>query len=389
MAMRTCNRLYIAGALLVLAFPQCKKPYDPVALTKGDNYLVVDGFIDTSPNGVTTIILSRTKNLTDTVVNIPERNAAVSVQNQSGTTYPLHEQGSDGNYISNPLQLNKSDRYKIVITTANGKQYMSDLVAARQTPAVDSISWRQDSLGVHVFANTHDPSNTTRYYRWQYIQTWEYHAQLQTPWGLNGNTIYVRDPVTEQTFICYRTTPSTDVLLGTSAALSQDVISQAPLFTVGPNDTTLAQRMSIQVKQYALTPEAYLYWQIIKKNSQQLGTLFDLQPSQLEGNIHSTDNAGEPVVGFISAGTMEEKRIFISVFDLRDWQTPPGTYNCIVLDIPTNPVDFSIWSYPDPDYVPWYFSGGSLRIAKKVCIDCRLSGGYHHQTFFLVKRSGN
>jgi len=352
----------------------CRKPYQPAVLTKGDNYLVVDGFIDTSPGGITNILLSRTKSLTDTVVNIPERGAKVSIQNAAGTSYTLLEAGNNGSYLSAPLQLNNTSQYKIIITTASGKRYTSDLVSTRKTPAIDSVNWVQDSLGVHVFVNTHDPLNNTRYYRWQYVQTWEYHSQLETPWGLNGNTIYVRDP-NDLVHVCYTTTLSTKILLGTSAALSQDVISLAKLFSVSQNDSTLAQRMSIQVKQYALTQQAYAYWQIIQKNSEALGTLFDLQPSQLEGNIHCLDNNTEPVVGFVTAGTVEEKRIFISVFDLKDWRAPAGSYNCSVKETSTDPIDFSRWSYPDSTYLPWYFSGPVLRVAKNVCIDCRLSGG--------------
>ena len=352
----------------------CRKPYQPAVLTKGDSYLVVDGFIDTSPGGITNILLSRTKNLTDTVINIPERGAKVSIQNTAGTMYALQEQGSNGNYLSTPLQLNNGGQYKILVRTAAGRPYASDWVSPKKTPAIDSINWIQDSLGVHLFVNTHDPLNNTRYYRWQYVETWEYDSQLETPWGLKGNTIYVRD-LNDLVHVCYTTTPSTKILLGTSAALSQDVISLARLFTIPLNDTTLAHRMSIQVKQFALTPQAYAYWQIIQKNSEALGTLFDLQPSQLEGNIHCLDNSSEPVVGFMTAGTVEEKRIFISVFDLKDWKSPDGSYSCLIKETPTDPVDFSRWTFPDSTYLPWYFSGPVLRVAKNICIDCRLSGG--------------
>jgi len=133
--------------------------------------------------------------------------------------------------------------------------------------------------------------------------------------------------------------------------------------------------MSIQVLQYALTPQAYAYWQIIRKNSQELGTLFDLQPSQLEGNIHCIDNPSEPVVGFVSAGTETEKRIFIIKDNLQDWNVAPGSYNCVVKIIDQDPNDFSHWTFADDTYAPWYFGTGSIIIAKKPCLDCRLSGG--------------
>lgn len=358
--------------LLSLAFA-CKKPYLPAVLVKGDNYLVVDGFINVGGTGETNIVLSRTKNLTDTVVSIPENRARVNIISATGANYAMQELGN-GVYTIGSATLPANTQYKIAITAADGKRYESELVAVKPTPAIDSISWVQDTAGVHVFANTHDPSNTTRYYRWQYVLTWEYRSQLETPWGLSNNVIFVRN-FTDYTHVCYQTTLSTDVLLGSSAALSQDVISMAPLFSIPPNDSMLAYRMSIQLKQYALSPQAYAYWQIIRKNSQELGTLFDLQPSQLEGNIHCIDNPSEPVVGFLTVGTETEKRIFIKKDDLQDWVVAPGSYNCVVKVIGQDPFDFSRWTFDDPTYAPWYFATGSIIIAKKECLDCRLSGG--------------
>ena len=151
--MRKVEIKNILFALPLLLLTHCKKPFDPVVLTKSDNYLVVDGFINTTPGGVTNIVLSRTKNLTDTVVSIPERNAGMAIQSAAGNNYPLQETGTAGSYTSNVLTLDKNDRYKIVIATANGNQYQSDFIAARQTPAIDSITWNQDSKGVNLYVS--------------------------------------------------------------------------------------------------------------------------------------------------------------------------------------------------------------------------------------------
>lgn len=372
--MRIIETRYLLMALLLL-LAQCKKPYVPVVFVSGDNYLVVDGFINTSPGGITTIVLSRTKNLTDTVVSIPEQNAGVFIQSAAGAVYALQETGNQGSYNSNALTLDANGQYRIVVTTAAGKKYQSDLVTAKQTPAMDSVTWLQDSKGVQLLANTHDPSGNTRFYRWQYVQTWEYHSQLETVWGIRNGVVYARD-LTDQVHVCYNTTFSTGILLGSSAALSQDVISNAPIGTFLQNDTTLQYRASFLVKQYALTPAAYFYWQIIQKNSQQLGTLFDLQPSQLEGNIHAVSNGNEPVVGYISASTVTEKRIFINSADLQNWQSPPGSYNCQLVNVPQNPNNFLLVNVPDNSYAVWYYiSGGPVVLAKNTCLDCTLSGG--------------
>src|SRR6478736_5126516 len=94
------DRIHIICVLLFVAAAQCRKPYTPTILVKGDKYLVVDGFINSSPGGVTTILLSRTKKLADTVVNIPEQGATVVIQSAAGNRYALHETGANGRYIS-------------------------------------------------------------------------------------------------------------------------------------------------------------------------------------------------------------------------------------------------------------------------------------------------
>jgi hypothetical protein len=42
-----------------------------------------------------------------------------------------------------------------------------------------------------------------------------------------------------------------------------------------------------------------------------LGSIFDAQPSEIQGNIHNINNNAEPVFGYISAGTTQQKRITV------------------------------------------------------------------------------
>jgi hypothetical protein len=42
----------------------------------------------------------------------------------------------------------------------------------------------------------------------------------------------------------------------------------------------------IKLSQYALSHDAYLFYQKLKKNTEQLGSIFDAQPSELSSNIH-------------------------------------------------------------------------------------------------------
>ncbi|MDE3247097.1 MAG: DUF4249 domain-containing protein [Bacteroidota bacterium] len=372
--------LSLTGTLALLF--QCRKPYEPVVLIKGDNYLVVDGAINTANGGITTILLSRTRNLYDTVLTRPEDGATISIQSAAGANFPLTATGNQGAYSSAPLNLSVNTQYKLIINTADGKKYESDLVKPKAAPAIDSVTWNQDEKGVNLFVNTHDPTGATQFYRWQFIETWEYQSQLQTPWGYRNGQVYALD-FSDLASICYTTSYSTDVLIANTLSLSEDRVAAQPIGFFRQDDSTLAHRASFLVRQFALTAPEYFYWQTIQKNSQKLGTLFDLQPSQLEGNIHCISNPAEPVVGYLSAGTVQEQRIFIDHLQLRNWINFKGNYACSTRAVDRDPNNFTTISMPDDSYAPWYFiSGGPLMVAKKVCLDCRLSGGTNQKPSF-------
>jgi Domain of unknown function (DUF4249) len=363
--------------LALLLLVSCKKPFAPPAIRASNDYLVVDGIINTAPNSVTSININRTRNLLDTTnIGIPELNAQVDIVSNTGGSYPLADTGKSGIYISQPLTLDNNAQYSIHIATSDGRNYTSDPVACKKTPAIDSLYWLQpDDFTVYV--DTHDPTNNTRYYRWQYIETWEHDAQLATPWGVNNDFIFATDTNTQKT-ICYSTQASTDIIVGTSENLADDVITQFPVHTIINPDERLNNKYSLLLKQYALTKEAFNYWQLIQKTSQQLGTFFDLQPAQLIGNIHSVNNPNEPVIGFMSASSVEEKRIFLYQTNLTNWRHNPEIFSCDTLEVPVSSVDYRIFiSEEYPGYSPYYFmsTSGPLVLANSQCLDCTFFGG--------------
>jgi hypothetical protein len=357
--------------IVVLLFARCVKPYTPPALEAKNNYVVVDGFINTGANQITTITLTRTRNLTDTFTILPEPNASVIIQSSDGTTYPLTESRL-GVYQSRPLNLSNANTYQLQIFTSDRKQYSSEYVECKQTAPIDSLTWEQQN-DVTIYLYAHDPANSTHYYKWDYTETWQYNSELQGIYVLSGNLTVVADS-TNQIDSCWQGDESKEILLGSSVTLSEDVISHAKIAVIPQGDKRIDYRYSILVKQRAITAEAYSYWQIVQKNSQDRGGFFDLQPGQLVGNIHCNSDPTEPVIGYINASTEQDYRIFISHREVEDWTLGGG--DCPTITISQNPVDYRIYDYPDPLYAPYYFAtGGGLVLAKKVCLDCRLHGG--------------
>ncbi len=85
------------------------------------------------------------------------------------------------------------------------------------------------------------------------------------------------------------------------------------------------------------------------------------------GNIHSVNNPEEPVIGFISASSVQSKRVFINNKQLENWYGPPPGKLCgQITFIPqdTDPLQYLNFNYSDTTYGPYYFVTGGIAIAK-------------------------
>ncbi|MBS1532434.1 MAG: DUF4249 domain-containing protein [Bacteroidetes bacterium] len=307
----------------------CKKHYTPKAVSTANSYLVVEGMIAAGSDS-TIITLSRTVQLTSTSVHKPEAGAKIAVDDQQGGSYPLPEVDS-GKYAAPPLNLDNSHKYRLDITTADGQTYVSDYVPVKVTPPVDTISTPITANGLSITVSTHDASNNTRYYRWDYTETFIYQSDIEADYifdPTNPDTLKwsrLRTPA-EQIHTCYVTLNSSIINVNSSAALKQDLISNNLITQIPKESEKIVHRYSILVKQYALTQDAYNFWSLLKSNTQNIGTIFDAQPSVNQGNIHCTSNPSLPVIGYVSASTIAQKRIFIDRSDLPVWPIPG--YQC-------------------------------------------------------------
>jgi len=304
----------------------CKEKYIAPVQSPATGYLVVEGFIN-SGQEPTSITLTRTTKLYDSVNIIYEHNAEVNIEGENQETFPLYENGN-GVYVSSAsLNLISTEKYRLHIRTQDGKEYASDFVPYKHTPEIDSIGWHRENGGVKIYVNTHDPQNNTKYYHWKYEETWEFHStyysslyfiydQNYTPIGV----AYRNADQSVDTTIhkCWNTVISTNINLGSSEKLTADVI-YLPIVYIEPASVKLSVLYSINVRQYALSHEAYLFFQKIKKNTEGVGSIFDAQPSELQGNIHCITNPSETVVGYIDISEEKQKQIFIRNDELPGW----------------------------------------------------------------------
>lgn len=294
--------------IAALLLGRCKDTYVSPYSAPPTGYLVVEGYI--SGNSPTQFTLSRTVKLPGDSFPPPEAGARVQVESSNNLVWLLPEVGK-GVYRDS-FALDPQSQYRLRILTAGGETYLSDYVPFKNTPAIDSINFAALPDNLVIYANTHDPANATRYYQWNWDQTYEYHsgANSQFEYDSKDDMVILR-PDSNQIYRCWVSSSSTSILLSNSTRLTQDVISLYPIKMIPLGDVQLSVLYTILVRQYALTEGGYNFLSLMQKNTESLGSIFDAQPSQITGNIHSLTHPTEQVIGYISAGTVQQQRIWI------------------------------------------------------------------------------
>jgi uncharacterized protein DUF4249 len=376
--------------LLVIA-GGCKQAYEPPATTKSIRLLVVEGFIN-SGQGATVIYLSRTGDLQDQGVR-HEFGAQVRVEGDDGHSF-LFVDSLNGKYSYPQLVLNNNVKYRLHITTSDGKEYASEYTAVRHTPPIDSITWQMENNGVRVYVNTHDPQNDTKYYQWKYDETWEIHSMYYTSLKYRRDASNVvtallwRDTafhtVDTTLYKCWNTLSSTSIILGSSEKLSSDVIF-LPVNYIEPGSEKLSVLYSLNLKQYAMSQDAYLFMQKMKKNTEQVGSLFDAQPSQVSGNIKCVTDAKESVVGFVEVTDEQTKRVFVYNRQVPGWNYTTTCQQYLINNTVNDINKFGADLYPTVANVIDPLSGNPVDFFAanmQTCMDCTTRGVNHKPAFW-------
>ena len=383
----------VLGGLVLLLATSCTDPYLPEAIKAPPSYLVVDGFLNA--RGITTIKLSRTYAVGAKTVPPVEPRATVYLEEEAGPRTLLRE-ALTGTYTSpTALTLNPAKRYRLHLNTLAGQEYASDFVPVKTTPPIDDFSWRAENDGVNIRLSTHDPANATRFYRWDYVETWEINPIYRPQVEYKAGTLTFPDISVPYPTRCWGTAPSTTILLTNTTPLSQDVVADRVVRVLPPTSERLNTRYSMLVQQYALTRDEFAYWELLRKNTESIGSLFDAQPVQLTGNVHCLNAPAELALGFVGAHSVVEKRLFVDRRDLpRPWPTPTGYEACYPPDtvwITKPPLRFplqALASYFGPTGIlipisPLINGGINGYTGKSPdCIDCRKRGSAVKPSFW-------
>jgi len=367
---------------LLMIIVACKDKYMPHINQPSTGFLVVEGNINAGDDS-TFIFLSRSSGL-DSIQIFPELSAHVEVQSEQGASYPLAEQPG-GKYAIDKLPIDPTQKYRLHIRTSNGKEYLSDPAEVKITPPIDSVNWKAGPDLVTIYVSTHDDQKKSVYYEWSFEETWQYNPPYVSnykyaPSDPAADSFYLIPRLNSRDYsTCWLSSLSSNINLGSTASLAEDIISEFPIQTVSYGGSNrLVNRYSILVKENALSKDAYEWKLKLKKNTEQLGSIFDAQPSETGGNLHCITDPAEQVIGFIGCSTQTEKRIFINRHELPAIYVFTGYEICSVDSVKREKEGNAFRDTTYEWVIDHLYKGNDIigaTGAPRGCIDCTLKGG--------------
>jgi hypothetical protein len=351
----------------LIALTGCLEPYQPPEITQDIGVLVIDGFVNLTDR-TARVQLSRTTPVSGKKDPPPEHGATVSLSAVGSSSFiSLPESNTiSGLYQVGGLNLDISKKYKLRVRTSKSKVYFSDEVEFKPSPQIDSMYWEVTDDGVQIYAATHDPFNNSKYYQWDFVETFQHRSFYYAGWKVvnNGGAIVPRPPA-EQVYDCWTTQGSTKILIASTASLRQDIITRFPILFIPKESIKISVTYSMLLQQRVIDENSYLFWQQLQKTSESIGGLFDSYPAQVTGNLHNESNSSEAVLGYFRGGAITTKRIFI---DFKK-DLPASFYVDRALSCPL------VFSDPTTGGTNTAFVTHEVT-SYGSCVDCRYDGGH-------------
>lgn len=367
------RRIILYTFVLPLIWFGCKERFDADVNFPDAGFLVVEGYINIGTKAVTLIKLSRTTPIDENNNWVSETSASVTIENSSGETFQL-SQVTNGNYVSDSLNLPVDEAYRLKISIAD-KIYFSEFVTPQETPDIDSVSWDLQANGVSISVSTHDDIDHARQFLWDFDEVWEIKSPRLSPFSYINST-WVNRTADEMKNMqtCWKYTSVTGLNIQSTKSYSENLILNHPIKLIALNNERLSERYSIFVRQRALSDDAYNYIQLILSNSENLGTLFDPLPGELTGNMYCTSTS-EPVVGLIDAATTKSMRLFIYKENIPSWNYAIECEDTLIMfegsDLNSIMQGNAATQY---HYTEPLIRDG-VYITSSSCVDCRINDG--------------
>ena len=307
-----------------------------------ENYLVVEAGI-TNELKHQQVRLTRTYDLDETIENNVEQNARVQIVTGNGEVFEFRE-SQDGIYESEiEFQAVPGVSYQLIIVTTTGEEYISSPEELLPASTIEDVEVERRVLdgedGLVISVNTSGAATDSDYYRFEYEETYQIVSRYR--YGSDLEYDAARDTIPYEVFkdyeehICYNTSLSNELILGSTTDLSDNNLQNKLVHFIPVRDPKISFRYSILVKQYSLSQAHYNYLRTLQEMSLSNNLFSQTQPGFLNGNIESSDGQQE-AIGLFTVSSVSTKRRF---FDFDDYHTTADTRTYFATDCRITTVD--------------------------------------------------
>ncbi|MCL2728250.1 MAG: DUF4249 domain-containing protein [Bacteroidales bacterium] len=368
--------------LIIIVLPKaCITPFTAKGVEVEAETLVVDG--DIILNGETKVYLSYMVTLDSYYDFKSIADATVWVESSSGDKYPgalRFESANRSHYIIDTKTLGLDKQYKLCVHLSNGRIYESDFLTPLDTPSIESLEYvvNEERTAVDFYVTSYADNDASPFYKWDFIEDWEVVSRYRTDTYFNyaSNTI-VSYPRESYALYCWVQAASIPILIARTDHLSENIVYQQKIHSINNRNSRLSYLYSMELRQLSLTKEAYNYWSVLKKNTDEIGGLFAPQPNDIYGNIRCVSDPDARAIGYISAGIPSVKRIFIDEMDVRIYIPPP----CLFFNFsewPIRPSNRDLYSMGFQIFIV----AGRQEWVPIACIDCTAIGTKNKPSFW-------
>ncbi len=299
-------------SLFALLFQTCISEYE-LESNRTAGILAINGRIT---NGVGPHYVTLTRTSAKDRISEAESGAEMQLLDDLGNAYPLFQE-EPGVYVlpKGSAHIFPGYAYRLIVEL-RGQVYETPFQTMRERSAEDSVSYSvEDITQINEFGN----EVVTRVYN-VYLDSQFENTGAPQYFKWEASEVYVID-TKDQLEDCYRDEKIDPQRIniheaegGIQVLATQELIGRRPF-----NDAFWVKYYTV-VDQYNISEEEYDYWQKVKKGIEQAGSIFDIPPGRIRGNITNVTTPEEIVYGYFSVALKTTTRFSLV---RKDFPEPP------------------------------------------------------------------